>query len=340
MSARAFTLPIRAFSRPQVAQQAERYTCRRCLHTTQTQAQEATSVQIEAEAPILPVPVSEPKTAAKYNPTLNATQRDYPLSTKDRLVKRILPHSIRPQLLQHVNPAVLHGREREAALKAEKHKEIVGVVVRTGSMNKTYFADHTNHLVHDPNNSLNQGDVISLHRLKVSTAVHHVVASIITPFGTPIKSRRPIPTPEQRLAAYKAKRLPKLHRRTLRAEAAKGSPEAIAKLKKLGADPGAGVAPGKGERFGTEKGTGKTRTPAKGALMGKKGQKLPEGVLPGGKHEVGKIDARAKHNKEAAIKRQEQTAANLKRSQELKKDQDAQGISSDSNFGKLKEKKY
>lgn len=207
-------------------------------------------------------------------------------------------------------------------------------------MPKKYFADHTNHLVHDPNNSLNQGDVISLHRLKVSTAVHHVVASIITPFGTPIESRPPIPTPEERLAAYKAKRLPKLHRRTLRREAAKGSPEAIAELKSLGADPGAGVAPGKGERFGTEKGTGKTRTPAKGALMGKNGQKLPEGVLPGGKHEVGKIDARAKHNKEAAIKRQEKTAANLKRSQELKKSQDAQGISSDSHFGKLKEKKY
>lgn len=137
MSARAFSLPIRAFSRPQIAQQAERYTCRRCLHTTQTQAQEATPVQIDAEAPILPVSVSQPKTAAKYNPALNATQRDYGLSKTDRLVKRILPHTIRPQLLQHVDPAVLHGREKDAALKAEKHKEIVGVVVRTGKMDKT-----------------------------------------------------------------------------------------------------------------------------------------------------------------------------------------------------------
>ena len=139
MSARAFTLPIRAFSRPQIAQQAERYTCRRCLHTTQTQAQEATPVQIDAEPPTLPVsvPVSVPRTPANYNPALNATQRDYRLSKEDRLAKRILPHTIRPQLLQHVNPALLHGREREAALKAEKHKEIVGVVVRTGSMDKT-----------------------------------------------------------------------------------------------------------------------------------------------------------------------------------------------------------
>lgn len=137
MSARAFSLPIRAFSRPQVAQQAERYTCRRCLHTTQTQAQEAAPVQIDAQAPILPVPVSQPKTAAKYNPTLNASQRDYRLSKTDRRVKTILPHTIRPQLLQHVDPALLHGRERDAALKAEKHKEIVGVVVRTGKMDKT-----------------------------------------------------------------------------------------------------------------------------------------------------------------------------------------------------------
>jgi hypothetical protein len=138
MSARAFSLPIRAFSRPQIAQQAERYTCRRCLHTTQTQAQaqEATTpAQIELEAPTLPI--SNPTTAAQYNPSLKATQRDYPLSQTDRLVKRILPHSVRPQLLQHVDPAVLHGRERAAALKCQTHKDVVGVVVRTGRMDKT-----------------------------------------------------------------------------------------------------------------------------------------------------------------------------------------------------------
>ena len=135
MSARAFTLPIRAFSRPQIAQQAERYTCQRCLHTTPTQAQEAAPVQIYAEAPTLPIP--ESKIKGSYNPALNAAQRGYSLSTTDRLVKRILPHSIRPQLLQHVDPAVLHGRERETALKTQKHHEIVGVVVRTGRMDKT-----------------------------------------------------------------------------------------------------------------------------------------------------------------------------------------------------------
>ena len=137
MSARAFALPIRAFSRPQIAQQAERYTCRRCLHTTQTQAQEVTTTpaQIELDAPTLPIP--ESTSATQYNPSLKATQRDYPLSQTDRLVKRILPHSVRPQLLQHVDPAVLHGRERAAALKCQTHKDVVGVVVRTGRMDKT-----------------------------------------------------------------------------------------------------------------------------------------------------------------------------------------------------------
>jgi len=154
-----------------------------------------------------------------------------------------------------------------------------------------------------------------MHRLKVSTAVHHVVASIVTPFGTPIDSRPPIPSPEERLAAYKAKRLPQLQRRSLRRQAAQGSAEAIAELKRQGLDPGAGVAPGKGETFGTEKRTGKVRNPKEGALLGKKGQKLPKGVLPGGKHEVGKIDARAKHNKEAALKMQGQAEANLKHAQ-------------------------
>jgi hypothetical protein len=111
MSARALSLPIRAFSRPQIAQQAERYTCRRCLHGTQAQAQEATSAQIDAPTHLRPAPLG--------------------------LLKRILPHSIRPQLLQHVDPEKLNGREREAALNAQKHADIVGVVVRTGRMDKT-----------------------------------------------------------------------------------------------------------------------------------------------------------------------------------------------------------
>jgi hypothetical protein len=111
MSTRVLSLPIRALSRPQIVQHAERYTCRRCLHGPQAQAQEATSAQIDAPAHLRPAPLD--------------------------LLKRILPHSIRPQLLQHVDPERLNGREKEAALNARKHADIVGVVVRTGRMDQT-----------------------------------------------------------------------------------------------------------------------------------------------------------------------------------------------------------
>lgn len=191
---------------------------------------------------------------------------------------------------------------------------------------RQYFADHTNHLVHDPNSSLIQGDVVSLHRLRVSTAVKHVVANIITPFGKPISERPNIPTPEERLATYKTVRLAKLHRRHLRREAAKGDAESIVELRRMNLDPGHGVAAGKGETKGTEKGAGKSRTPSEGGIVGKKGQKMPKGVLPGGKHEVGKIGERAKHNKESAMKMEGKARENQAEAQEKEVQLEREGL--------------
>jgi small subunit ribosomal protein S17 len=101
------------------------------------------------------------------------------------------------------------------------------------------FPDHEQHLVHDPNNSLVTGDVIELHRLKVSRRVEHVVASIVSPFGDPIESRPPIPTADERLAKYKEYRFKKLLRREKRARAAEGDAEAVQELKNMGLEPGA-----------------------------------------------------------------------------------------------------
>lgn len=154
------------------------------------------------------------------------------------------------------------------------------------------FHSAEQHLVHDPNNSLITGDVVELHRLHVSRRVRHVVASVVAPFGTPLEARPPIPTPDDRLAAYKESRFKKLKRRELRAKAAEGDAEAIQALKDMGLDPGDGAEPG----------VGKTGS-GKGVQLGEKGQKLPSKVLPGGKHEVGKINDRSMHNKEKAMKR-------------------------------------
>lgn len=56
--------------------------------------------------------------------------------------------------------------------------------------------------------------MIEMHRLRVSKTVHHVVASIITPFGEPVESRPPIRTPDDRLAVYKEQRFRKLERKS------------------------------------------------------------------------------------------------------------------------------
>jgi hypothetical protein len=146
--------------------------------------------------------------------------------------------------------------------------------------------------------------------------VHHVVGELISPFGVPLSQRPPIPTPEERLAEYKKHRFQKMYRRSLRREAAKGDGDAIRKLKSMGLDPGHNVAPGKGDTAGLQSSTGKTRDSGKGATIGNKGQKLPKDVLRGGKHEVGKVNERAKHNKEQAMELNGKAEENLLQARE------------------------
>lgn len=83
----------------------------------------------------------------------------------------------------------------------------------------------------------------------------------------------------------------------------------------MGLDPGKNAEPGKGRTEGLERGAGK-----KGAILGNKGQKLPEGVLPGGKHEVGKINERAQKNKEKATKMEMQAEKNLLEAKETEEE--------------------
>ncbi|KAK3724478.1 hypothetical protein LTR37_001102 [Vermiconidia calcicola] len=283
--------------------------------------------------------------ASSYDPTLPSSMRDYRLTTTDFHLKKPLPHRIPSQYLQNSTSEILHQNERAQREKIRTHKTIRGVVVSAGKMDKTvkvrvpgqtwngkirkYFATHTQHLVHDPNNSLVPGDVVELHRLRVSTAVHHVVAAIISPYGTPASARPPIPSADERLAEYKEHRFAKLHRRTLRREAAKGNPDAIRELRRMGLDPGKGVEAGKGETANLQRGVGKKRNPSKGAVLGEKGQKLPEGVLPGGKHEVGKINERAQRNKGVAVKREEQAVENLLKAKEKGEELGREGLSAE-----------
>lgn len=100
----------------------------------------------------------------------------------------------------------------------------------------------------------------------------------------------------------------------------------------MGLDPGKGVEAGKGETANVQKGVGKKRTPTPkdGAILGEKGQKLPDGVLPGGKREVGKINERAQRNKGKAMKWEARAEENILEAMEKGEELREQGLSADS----------
>lgn len=79
---------------------------------------------------------------------------------------------------------------------------------------KKNFNRHKDVLVHDPNDSLRTGDIISISSgMRFSKTVRHIVEDIIAPFDTPIEERPPIPTPEERKIQREQKRLWKLQNR-------------------------------------------------------------------------------------------------------------------------------
>jgi small subunit ribosomal protein S17 len=71
--------------------------------------------------------------------------------------------------------------------------------------------------VHDPSSSLRIGDIISISAgWRASKHVHHVVNSIIAPFGEPIEARPPIPSAEERLEEKAVKKRAKEERKEAR----------------------------------------------------------------------------------------------------------------------------
>nr|POF14961.1 hypothetical protein CFP56_71908 [Quercus suber] len=247
MSRRAFTLPLRIVSSsapPSRNQPLQSWICQRCL-STQTS----------------PTPLTTPPPTASVADANSDSSASAEWRTA-QILATPLKHRIPPQYLQHSTSPFLH-KEEIAQREAEglrTHTQITGVVIDAGKMDKTvkvrivgrrwekrigkYYISYTNHLVHDPNSSLVIGDLISLHRLRISSAVHHVVASIVAPFGTPVSARAPIPSPDDRLAAYKAKRLRKFERRDLRARAAEGDEEAVREIRERGLEIGGAAKDG------------------------------------------------------------------------------------------------
>jgi small subunit ribosomal protein S17 len=80
---------------------------------------------------------------------------------------------------------------------------------------------------HDPRESLRVGDIVAITPgWRASKHVHHVVSSIIAPFGEPIEARPPVPTEEERVAEREARRLAKAERKRRRKSEEKSEGEA------------------------------------------------------------------------------------------------------------------
>ncbi|KAM0157196.1 hypothetical protein ACHAPC_006647 [Botrytis cinerea] len=122
--------------------------------------------------------------------------------------------------------AIQKAAKAAAAAAAHAPRQINAVVVSSGLMEKTVkvrigtqvwnehlqkkFNSKAHLLVHDPRSSLTTGDIITItpgHR--TSKTVHHVVSSIIAPFGRPISERPPIPSAEERIAERERKLMAK-----------------------------------------------------------------------------------------------------------------------------------
>ncbi|CAP49232.1 uncharacterized protein PODANS_5_5580 [Podospora anserina S mat+] len=99
-------------------------------------------------------------------------------------------------------------------------REIHGVVVTAGLIDKTvkHFDDPKTYLVHDPANSLRQGDVIAISPgWRTSKSKRHVVKHIIAPgAGLPISARPPIPSAEELVRQRVVKKEAKEARKSLK----------------------------------------------------------------------------------------------------------------------------
>lgn len=114
-----------------------------------------------------------------------------------------------------------------------------GTVTSVGLMSKTvrvaykhrewdrkirkYYPKTTTYLVHDPRNSLREGDVIEFSSgAPRAPNVRHVVERIIAPFGSAVEERPAVPTRAEREEEMVAKRMTKLMRQATKKSAEEG----------------------------------------------------------------------------------------------------------------------
>ena len=105
---------------------------------------------------------------------------------------------------------VVSAGKMQKTVKCRQMKQIYDRHLRKDFYKPVHF------LVHDENDSILEGDVITTARSRHSRHVHHTLDSIIAPFGKPIEARPKVLSAEERQALYDEKRKAKVLRRASR----------------------------------------------------------------------------------------------------------------------------
>lgn len=96
---------------------------------------------------------------------------------------------------------------------------------------RKYYPKTTTYLVHDPRNSLREGDVIEFSSgAPRAPSVRHVVERIVSPFGSAVEDRPAVMTREEREEEMVAKRMTKLMRQATKKAAAEGGEKDVQKV--------------------------------------------------------------------------------------------------------------
>lgn len=101
---------------------------------------------------------------------------------------------------------------------------------------RKFYRGSRHMLVHDPANSLREGDMIHVRRLtsQRTDQVRHVVHDILVPFGIDIADRAAVPTEHELRSQHAVGYAEKVARRDLRHKAASGDQEAVRTVKEQG----------------------------------------------------------------------------------------------------------
>ncbi|KAF2753739.1 nucleic acid-binding protein [Pseudovirgaria hyperparasitica] len=131
-------------------------------------------------------------------------------------------------------PPILHRNFNGVVVSAGKMDRTVKVRIATQTWNKRvkkHFPDAKHHLVHDPANSVREGDVVSIQSgWRKAQHVRHVVTKILSPFGSPLEDRPRLPTLEEYRVAREKLRLEKDVRQATRGRGASVKRVAIAQV--------------------------------------------------------------------------------------------------------------